>query len=867
MDGVQVGRDCHPITRPFPQRASRAGGASIEPLERRQLLAAITIVVTDPRFAPPGGMPATPDDGLNDAPAIQRAIDYVPAAGHIVRQPDGSNYTVQAGDTIGTVYFPAGVYDFLTPPQGGPQGPNLRLKPGINAANVRTYLGAAGAILRRPFGPGSFLDHNAPILQGTGPDAHDIVIKGLTLEGAGLKLEKSNNDIWVDNVDVTQCVFQNVMAGDGLSFMLGITSGARNCDFIGNTFQNLNCFAGIFALNTESFKILDNTFDTVTVGIQLGVPSRFAAPGGEISNNRMTGVRLQGVEIIPGNKDSVTGKDHYYDGFYVRNNVISDFRTSSGDFYDAGCFALEIITNFGTNVVVEGNKLFGKLLSAPPPSSEYRRLPVYGIEVTGDNALVKDNLIEGFWVPIAANAYHDPQSEAVMTFQGNRLRGEWWPGVPDGIERRTAATYNVIQHNATRAVERAVIVGGDLIVNESLVNTTDDSIVIGGSNSAVSVAVNGGVAPGSPFAPTGGILAYGRDGNDNVSVSSSLGLLVSLIGGHGNDTLKAGSGPARIHGDAGNDSLLGGVAADSLYGVAGDDQLDGAGGNDLLSGGFGADALVYSSHGSAVTVNLTSGSNGNSGTEDLTPFADFENVVGGAGNDTITGNAADNVIDGAGGDDLITINSGSDTVDGGAGLDTINVNTDNAGIATATFVNSQDLASLTIGNGGTAVLGTGGNKVLGVTALSIANSGKLDITDGSLIVDYAGSSPYAVIKGWIGNGYNNRTWNGNGITSSTAASVLSAAGNPNKTAVGFSEASTWKITSFGGRSVDSTAVLVRYTHEGDANLDARVDITDLGQLGTHWQSSGDWPHGDFNFSGLVDITDLGMLTTNWQRSL
>ena len=86
-----------------PSRNSGRTLSSFESLEQRRLLAAITVVVTDPRFAPPGGSRAIANDGQDDAPAIQRAIDYVPQAGNVLLQPNGSNYTVQAGDTIGTV--------------------------------------------------------------------------------------------------------------------------------------------------------------------------------------------------------------------------------------------------------------------------------------------------------------------------------------------------------------------------------------------------------------------------------------------------------------------------------------------------------------------------------------------------------------------------------------------------------------------------------------------------------------------------------------------------------------------------------------------------------------------------------------------
>ncbi|HEY7091164.1 MAG TPA: hypothetical protein VH518_23910 [Tepidisphaeraceae bacterium] len=547
--------------------------------------------MTDPRFAPPGGAPAIPNDGIDDAPAIQRAIDYAPSPGDIVKQPNGSNYTVQSGDTVGTVYFPSGVFDFVTPPQGGPQGPNLRLKPGVDSTHLRTYQGADGAILRRPFGPGTFLDHDAPILQGSGANAHDILITGLTFEGAGIFLEQIGST-WVDNVDVTGCTFRNVNDGDGVSFMLGITSGGRNFDFTGNRFENLDCFCGIFALNVESFRIVGNSFETVEVGIQLGRPTGFGRPGGDISNNRITGVTRQGVEIIPGGDDTATGKEYYYDGLAIRNNVISDFRTTNGDFYDPGCFALEIITNVGTNVVIENNKLFGKLVAQAPPASQYTLMPVYGIEFSGDGTIIRNNLVEGFWIPSAGNAYHDPQSSATATYQGNRFRGEWDPAFPDGIEKRTTATWNVIGDNTTRAVERAVVVGGDLIVTESTLTSTDDVIAIGGSNSAVSVTVNGTPAAGSPFAVSGGIVAYGRDGNDRITVASNVTLPVTLAGGNGNDTLIAGGGPAAIYGDASDDTLGVDLSSGSLPP------------NLSLIGGSGTDAIVLTGSTSAEDLDV-----------------------------------------------------------------------------------------------------------------------------------------------------------------------------------------------------------------------------------------------------------------------
>ena len=52
---------------------------------------------------------------------------------------------------------------------------------------------------------------------------------------------------------------------------------------------------------------------------------------------------------------------------------------------------------------------------------------------------------------------------------------------------------------------------------------------------------------------------------------------------------------------------------------------------------------------------------------------------------------------------------------------------------------------------------------------------------------------------------------------------------------------------------------------GDANLDGKVDVTDLGILATDWQlSEKNWLGADFSGDGTVDVTDLGLLATNWQ---
>ncbi len=66
--------------------------------------------------------------------------------------------------------------------------------------------------------------------------------------------------------------------------------------------------------------------------------------------------------------------------------------------------------------------------------------------------------------------------------------------------------------------------------------------------------------------------------------------------------------------------------------------------------------------------------------------------------------------------------------------------------------------------------------------------------------------------------------------------------------------------TFGGYEVDATAVLVRRTWHGDANLDGVVDADDYFQIDTGyvWQI-GWWYNGDFNYDGVVDADDYFLI--------
>jgi hypothetical protein len=62
----------------------------------------------------------------------------------------------------------------------------------------------------------------------------------------------------------------------------------------------------------------------------------------------------------------------------------------------------------------------------------------------------------------------------------------------------------------------------------------------------------------------------------------------------------------------------------------------------------------------------------------------------------------------------------------------------------------------------------------------------------------------------------------------------------------------------------SLTVVADAKFAGDADLNGRVDVGDLGALASNWQTPANWLGGDFDGSGVVDINDLGLLASNWQ---
>jgi hypothetical protein len=197
------------------------------------------------------------------------------------------------------------------------------------------------------------------------------------------------------------------------------------------------------------------------------------------------------------------------------------------------------------------------------------------------------------------------------------------------------------------------------------------------------------------------------------------------------------------------------------------------------------------------------------------------------------------------------------------GFGTISAALTNNGIIDAS-VNGQTLSvsqplagtgTLVVGSGATLALTNGsGGSVQG--ALSIAPTGKLDITNGHMFINYgSGSDPIATIAGYIKSGYNNGTWTGPGIISSTAQSTT----NGLKYGVGWADGADDIVTG-----LTSGEIEIKYTLLGDANLDGIVNGSDFSILAANFGlGHTNWDQGNFAYQSAVNGTDFSALAANF----
>ena len=159
-----------------------------------------------------------------------------------------------------------------------------------------------------------------------------------------------------------------------------------------------------------------------------------------------------------------------------------------------------------------------------------------------------------------------------------------------------------------------------------------------------------------------------------------------------------------------------------------------------------------------------------------------------------------------------------------------------------------------------------------VPTFSIDSSSKLDLQDNDMIIQNGGSE-LSTVQGLAQTGadYPNNDWTGKGLTSSVAESndanqgyeqtLLAVALNGSLPSGPFT---SWQAGS-GTLALGPNDIIVKYTYNGDFNLDGMVDDSDAGLLSAYYAPGvpygppgSAFEYGDTNGDGYVDDSDAGL---------
>ncbi len=216
--------------------------------------------------------------------------------------------------------------------------------------------------------------------------------------------------------------------------------------------------------------------------------------------------------------------------------------------------------------------------------------------------------------------------------------------------------------------------GADTVVG----GTGNDTLVGGAGNDQLSGGDGNDLLAGG----TGADSLSGGLGTDTISYDGGSAVTVNLATGVVSGGDAAGdtiSGIENVIGSSYDDSLTGDGGANALYGGSGRDTLVGGAGADTLDGGGGTDIADYSASGSAVTVNLATGT-GSGGDAAGDTLSGIDDLAGSSHNDSLSGNSGANALSGGGGNDTLAGLGGSDFLDGGLGFDMADYSASGSGV-------------------------------------------------------------------------------------------------------------------------------------------------------------------------------------------
>jgi Ca2+-binding RTX toxin-like protein len=318
---------------------------------------------------------------------------------------------------------------------------------------------------------------------------------------------------------------------------------------------------------------------------------------------------------------------------------------------------------------------------------------------------------------------------------------------------------------ALAAIGKSLSDTGDLLlygcdVAAGSAGTTFIELLAGatGADVAASSDATGAAVLGGDWILEAGI---GRIEASTISAPGFAGVLGTITGTSGDDTLTGTAEQDIINGMEGNDIIDGGTNHDSLYGGAG---------NDTLEGGFGND-----------------------------------NLYGGTGNDTLRDDQGSNYLDGGDGSDSLLTQSltGEHTLLGGSGADSLNATGKKVDLYGGTEDDNLSANGNLWSNGSATYVQQGDATLAGGDGTDYLSANyqssallKGDDGDDSLNVGYVKN---AVLEGGSGNDTLNTDFSGYGLadigeTNGTAHRLDGGAGNDTLVATGTAYLHYGKVT-------------------------------------------------------------------------
>jgi hypothetical protein len=356
-------------------------------------------------------------------------------------------------------------------------------------------------------------------------------------------------------------------------------------------------------------------------------------------------------------------------------------------------------------------------------------------------------------------------------------------------------------------------------------------------------------------------------GANNLTVNALLSR-TTITGGSGDDSFAVGGGdldlciPASavvtdpflvIAGQGGADSILFDDRNDASNTIGDNYQFQRTNGVDQLQRVAGIGTSTHSHFASWSGIEKV--------TLEASPQGSLANVVDIATPLRINARAGSDTVQIVDAQSPITVNTGL------GDQDQLIVNADNDGEAvTAIMDQSDDVEVLTVRAGGTLEI-TSEATLLKTRIMngSLTLTGTLDLAGGSFLVR-AGGPTQAQLRNWLIAGRNGGAWTG---TSPTGAIDSSLAGSTAaQDSVGYGLGSEIAPTSIGPFDLASGDTLLRYTFDGDADLNQLVNLADFNRLATNFgQTNRVWTTGDASYDGSANLTDFNALAVNFGSSV